>query len=51
MKKTNDQELKKLNCIFDGCDKTFIKKSKLEQHFVKHTTTRKFKCDYLGCKK
>ncbi|KAJ3327714.1 hypothetical protein HDU76_011259 [Blyttiomyces sp. JEL0837] len=38
-------------CTFPGCDKTFKKKSKLDQHSLSHTDERPFACHVAGCDK
>ena len=36
-------------CGYPGCDKSYLKRSHLTAHFVKHTGTSKFKCPHAEC--
>lgn len=45
------QSNKWLQCPFDGCDKTFTKECKLEDHKRTHTGERPFQCSEPNCEK
>ena len=36
-------------CGYPGCDKSYLKRSHLTAHLVKHTGTSKFKCPHAEC--
>ncbi|KAJ5964103.1 Zinc finger C2H2 [Penicillium vulpinum] len=44
-------ELKAFSCSFEGCDKSFNRPARLQEHIRSHTNERIFKCDYEGCDK
>lgn len=42
---------KRYACLFDGCDKRYLRPALLKQHERTHSNDRPFACDYEGCDK
>ncbi|RMZ90985.1 hypothetical protein DV736_g1751, partial [Chaetothyriales sp. CBS 134916] len=42
---------KRLHCTWEGCDKAFVRQSRLDEHLRTHTNTRIFTCPEAGCTK
>lgn len=42
---------KKYACLFDGCDKRYLRPALLKQHERTHSNDRPFACDFEGCDK
>lgn len=47
----NHTGIKKFKCPYEGCEKIYPQKCRLEIHIRTHTGIRPFKCEYEGCNK
>ena len=42
---------KRFHCSWDGCSKSFVRQSRLDEHVRTHTNDRPFRCSQEGCGK